>query len=421
MQYQNVSGQSSCLDCPSQRFTPRGLQGSSQCQICPPNSYLTLLPVKQFYEQYPRQESPCISCIDHPGLDCVDGTAKAREEFWLVNATRKGAVLAVRCLRGYCKEGASVASNQQCSENRDQSADNWMCARCQPGFMSSFGACVQCDSVNSGYIFLIFVCALGTVLFLHFSSRKESSARLKIFTFFLSAAWLLLSADAPVWIHFFLTFLNFGGNGSFGLCIVPLRTADEILLGMFSPLGFIVLFCLIWLIHFIYWRCGGSASSAASPPSSPSELESDSHSWLVYDTKVYVRSLLAIVLFSYSTVMSNTMKALHCSSPDIQSALVDSEDQPLIEQRSVLFNWPDIDCDSPEYTHTILPVASLFAAVYVLGVPLIVCLLVYVNATSTIWHKQSNPVLNHVSSFVVETYCAPCFLWTWFAAAFVFF
>jgi hypothetical protein len=202
--YQSLSRQLNCSRCDIGTYST--LMGQQECLSCPLRQYTVS-----------DGSTSCIECSN--GLLCQDGGAEALPGYWawLVNQTLSPSnnnvtILrfeAIKCLRDRCKGGPIVHNKHhkahQCGDDRDQSIDNILCARCEndhytewgpsnscvgmyhiisyPAYrrltfitsqLSVFNMVIECESNQGGLIFVMILSSFIFVFVLHILAQSTS-------------------------------------------------------------------------------------------------------------------------------------------------------------------------------------------------------------------------------------------------------
>jgi hypothetical protein len=79
-----------------------------------------------------------------------------------------------------------------------------MCGQCSDGRTEWSGQCIQCTTVNGGYVFLFLVVTfLGALFF--WKTSQVSTGQMKVFFFFVQTAVVIVAAsqDSLRWMDFF--------------------------------------------------------------------------------------------------------------------------------------------------------------------------------------------------------------------------
>jgi hypothetical protein len=172
--YQPIEGQSFCFTCDPGNFATNGSSTQQQCsrgryaagygnnkcracqagEIAASTGSASCTPCGSAYS-IDEGNSVCQSCIN--GAICTNGGIKIEEGYWvyIVNTTNhyddntthviNRRLVTVPCVRGRCRGGEYDGSNEYeaCTNYRDQSSTNVMCALCEPQYTEFGDTCIS--------------------------------------------------------------------------------------------------------------------------------------------------------------------------------------------------------------------------------------------------------------------------------------
>lgn len=355
-----------CVVCVAGEFGPGGQQ---PCRLCSSDTYSNV-----------NGTATCIVCSD-PGLDChsIPGRASPLPGFWsFIDPSDKArAVHTVPCLtRSACLGPVPGVPDQTlCDNTRAQSSNNVECARCKDGFSEwPAGQCVRCDTVNGGMVLLLVLLSWSYVLAAHKLSQ-QSAGLMAIYIYFVQTALLMVGASSSVSSTGWLRVFGMGPQDVTGPgfpCLGPITAFGRVRLALAMPLIFLTEWLLTLLIHWalsITLRCPGR---------------------FVFSWPEYCRSLLSLLLFSYTSLTATSLGFLDCV--DYGSA-------------RVVGLTPSINCRTDEY-------ASLFpVAAFVLGccATMPIALAVFLVRRRADIRVHNSAALFHSWAILFESYTSSTF------------
>jgi hypothetical protein len=316
-----------CQDCPLGTYS---VGSSTICSTCSANSYA-----------YTTKSTSCFSCFSLNGIKCVDGLVEVQNGFFPY--VGNDGFYALSCSYKYCKGGQYMGNSWAvCGPNREESNTNLFCGRCKEGYSDVNGDCVPCKKSNPGIIFMFVVVLWSYVVFLHFIGQASSnSASITIFFYFIQTSFTLLS---PVDNYLnWLAFFNFNPQESTGsLCAMPLSAYEALAISFCLPFIFMGFLLLTFLIHYT----------------------TQTYIQIPFVLSPYKRTLINIVLFSYSQIIASCLNFLYCID-------VPGEGQ-------VNYAYPAIRCDAKKYRALYAPIVFLLV-LNILLVPLFILYLLRRN------------------------------------------
>lgn len=337
-----------CEHCPPGTFS---IAQSSSCTKCASGTFSTMY-----------GSSECLPC-KIAGTLCVDGGIIV-ERGWWVHVTSTGELQSYSCPEKICQgtpvnQMYSNDSSIVCGPNRLQENGNVLCGKCSPGYIEDGSECIICEKSKAGMIFLLVIGVVGYVGFIHYSSQMSSEkATMSIFMYFIQTALLMLS---PVSTYLsWISFLNFNPKqAADGSCIMPLTPYQSLALNFSIP---VVFFSILFIFAVIEW------------------LYKTKYKKYYFSLTSYKKTLISLLLFSYSQFTTLCLQFLNCTSVDGYS--------------SYMYNIPQIDCRSNKYM-SYYPIVGFLFISNTFAVPSLLWYLV--------WQKRNN--LEHEG----ESYISPLF------------
>jgi hypothetical protein len=196
-----LEGRDSCLPCQQGWWS---LLGSAACTQC------------TFGYSLDPHIPECLHCTE--GLRCTDGVAQVDNHHWPWYITtpytmHDGTIVQRRelrvqqCSRERCQQwGPDEGDDDEnqnplsgihiCSQHRNQSSDNVLCARCEEGYSEwgPYSSCIECREANGGYIMLLIVGSFVVVYLLH-SLAQSTSGMPSIFFYFVQLSIAMAPAS----------------------------------------------------------------------------------------------------------------------------------------------------------------------------------------------------------------------------------
>jgi len=259
------------------------------------------------------------------GVLCAEGFPHPQPNYYLYETDDlTGEVAALPCMRGFCNDDLSrvlmgnVTFATQCALGRLQSADNTLCGMCAPGYVVSGtgDACVaECDW-QWGIFVLIILTAWAMVLALHVLSQSTSnSAFISIIMYFGQTASVMASNSG--YVLFSLDVLNaspqrifHSSSAASSYCLGPFTAMGQ----LYFELGMVlVLFILLLLTACTHALLTRSAIGRLNGDRCSDCLSFFSRC-VPFDRIAYMRTLTALVLFTFTKLLLLTTRAFHCVS-----------------------------------------------------------------------------------------------------------
>ena len=297
---------------------------------------------------------------------CQLNETLAPEGSWAFNsATNEGEVQVLPCPTDVCTAGG-------CGPHRPFTEDNPLCGRCDEGYFEWGSSCLQCETTQHGAIALLGLATWGYLLFLHSGSQKESSnGNVKIFLFFASTTTLIVNnvdlrgsssllADILSFFDFRVDAIGSGKGSQF--CLAPLNPYQKMAASLFVPLVLVLQLLLTMAAHATFAKFSNLCIQ---------HLSDRLRGLTYFDFTAYVRTLLSVCLFSYTSVSTTLISYLHCVG---------------VGAHTVIFVSPAIACDSPEYIKW-RAICITFVVIFVAGLPIFLATFLYASRVR-LQHRQ---------------------------------
>ena len=382
-----------CSACPAGSESTS--EGGTECQQCILGAYssghgapCTVCSVNSYTPH--AGASACVSCngINQDGLECNNGLAAVRQDFWAFTArdehTGEMVYHTTRCPVGLCPgsqlQASSSAFNSSGAMNstmpssliaitpaclfpRLDSPDNWLCGACAEGYLPWGSSCERCTVVDGGMMALVVLFGIALVLFL-LKTGSSSAGHIAILLFFLQIASLEVGSVTRALT--FLRIMNLGAD-SIDACLAPWTPLQQILFSLLMPFILIGILAAIgfvhWLITYYHRLHPSSGQSQVAGTSSIFQRQLD----LVLNScsvDRYVGGVMSVLLFEYTSVSLAVVKSLGC--------------QQVAPGVRLLFSAPTISCDSSEY-QAFLPVVIAWLSVYILDLPIMMLIFLWLR------------------------------------------
>jgi len=317
----------------------------------------------------------CDPCPKLEGILCADGKIVVQPAHW-VHVTASKQIQSIPCSSNKACTGGAFTSNPTvvCGENRKRDIENVLCGQCDDGYIEVEGQCVQCNSANGGYIVLLFFLATLYVSVLHFLSRMASDkASVTIFMYFIQSSMLILSPVTTYmsWIGFF----NFNPEKSSGpSCVIPMSGLQIVGFNIGTTFLFFVILSVICAINFV--------------------LSNFAPSKVVFSLKHYKKTVISLVLYSYTQITSICIDFLNCTNVE--------------DHGKYMFSIPSVSCDDSSYKR-IYPLMIVLLLVYTVGVPSVIFFVLFKNR-SRLEEKTDVSFALLFKPFKVGTYFWQCWI-----------
>jgi hypothetical protein len=239
---------------------------------------------------------------------------------------------------------------------RDGIRQIWLCAECESGSIAWGSSCDTCTGVNAGTSILVSLfCFLLIGFFLR--SGTSSAGHLSILLFYVQTAAILLSdlGSDSLWMDW-LQFVNLSAS-SIKSSLAPLTPLQQLILVFLTPIilmvvmSFIATPCAHVILRRLYMY------DHRQPPSDGASCLHRTLSFFAtpFSMHRYIGCAMSILLFCYTAIAVAVVQSLHCVDvgPGVRR----------------LFSAPTVNCNSRAY-HQFLPLAFIWLAVYVIGLPL---------------------------------------------------
>lgn len=318
-----LPGSSNCTQCafPQLQFT----EGSRDCQFCEPQS--------DFYTSFDAGtgEKICSAC-PAVGARCGAGRVQATAGYWMHTDA-----VTFKSEPQRCPAPDQCLDNGGCAAGRLE-GHNPLCGKCQPQFYEWGGKCTYCDPNTQGeraaLMFGLLIFLQVYVLVFHIISQPSARGLTRIFIYFAQTAWLLVGND-HAWLSFFSIF-NFNVfTTTRGLCVGTFMPITKLWLGVAGPVIGLIQLWLCAFIAFCLWVGNGNP-------------------WREFRTVPFLRTTLALLMFSYNTITYTVFSFLQC---------VDAGGTRVVRSS------PSIECSGPVYD-SYLVLALLLMIFIVIGGPL---------------------------------------------------
>ena len=290
----NVGSVGPCLPCPALQFADS--YGSSVCSICAVGTY--------------RASTTCPTCPTE-GVTCSGGAITTESGYYMV-ADVGGLVSVFECPEGLC------LSNQSCAANRVSFSNNILCGQCLAGFSYSGNNCVDCSSINWGFIIVFLILIWLLVLIMQRESRRKpgSPSYVQMICYFLQVAILFLGSMNSWTIVLSLFNLNLTEiaalDGSGNTCVAPVSAYGNIVIEILAQIALILVWFFVLLYSWLYHKLRG-------------------HRFPKWE---FFRTLCHIGIFVYIPMSNTTFNYLNCV---------------VVNGISVVSSTPAIYCNSADY------------------------------------------------------------------------
>jgi hypothetical protein len=414
-------------------MTAASSPGSAVCQPCNINSHAVV-----------AGSSHCQAC-PLEGVLCEGQAISVLAKYYAYNHVATKELRVRKCPQGYC-EGTPMLSGEinrlhveqggtntaivqlrlqnPCSAHRLSSS--LFCRECVKGFVQWDYDCVECLETKGGLLFLLIVASAAYVAIIHVLSQVPESApansaaagveakeqqlshpssqlaaraaagdspggsgaigsltyfvqvaQLQSLGFSTYIAWLGLAVLAP---H--------AATGS--TCITPLTPLQNQALPIIVPL-----FCSALLASALFVRFILAATLVKVRGEVPNGfLATCQLAWNRCDWSRYSRTAVALLLFAYQPIMRYCLTFFHCVEE---------------EGESMLFLYPQVDCNSSQY-RALLPLVIIIFTV-ILALPIAAFVWLYKQRLHL---HRSLPLRSGWAGMLYDTYRSSCWLFSAF-------
>lgn len=386
--FSSEPGQDQCEFCPRNQYQPN--MNSTLCLSCLGNSE-TVYPGSSRIEEciclegFYGSDSICSVC-PREGAICPGGTKfpLSIKGYWRDISNPQNPRF-YKCIPSDACLGVEndIGSNL-CSEGYEGD----QCGICSGGFYRNGSKCVQCrenaKALFGFFIFLMFVIAYLTLLV----STPDSS---KFFSSGIILSWLQIVAlfqglkfklpESVQTVLNALSIFNFNLNIFAPECSIPVNYWSKWLLKLSAPFCFLAILALIAFIHLI----GGKTSSLLRRLFTGRKVGPDP-----YASSRYIYALLSLTITLYTNLTSTGTEPFNCIK------------QPE-SGRYIMLNNPSEFCFEGEWMKNI-PTAATFSALYILGIPFGVFLLIFFHRKTLFSHDSLAKFGTLIMPYRMEAY-----------------